>query len=339
MKRKDEPRPRAPRGFSRPPLERMLRLHERMKAGAFPNCRTLAGEFEVSTKTIQRDIEFMRDRLRLPIEYHALRFGFYYTQPVEAFPSVEVSEGELVALLVAQKALEQYRGTSFEKPLAAAFGKITAGLRGGVVFDGGAPGEAFSFRNIGASVADLELFDLLSQAVLRSREVRFEYRKLAPAAQPEWRTVCPYHLTCVENLWYLVGLDRGRGQIRTFALPRFGRAEETGCEFTRPADFDPEAYFSNSFGIFRGEGRYRVRIRFTGVAARLVAEREWHPTQKLATSGDGQEAELELEVNSLTEVERWVLGWGRNATVLEPPELVARLRATAKALAEAYPST
>ena len=49
--------------FSRPPLARMVRLHERLKAGEFPNCRKLAGELEVSSKTIQRDIDFMRDRL------------------------------------------------------------------------------------------------------------------------------------------------------------------------------------------------------------------------------------------------------------------------------------
>ncbi len=80
-----------------------------------------------------------------------------------------------------------------------------------------------------------------------------------------------------------------------------------------------------------------MRICFSGVAARLVAERVWHPTQRLTPGEDGQTAVLELEVNSLTEVERWVLGWGRNAKVLEPPELVARLRATVQALAEAYP--
>src|SRR5690606_31735405 len=84
--------------FSRPPLERMMRLHAAIKAGSFPNCRKLAKELEVSAKTIQRDIDFMRDRLNLPIEYDQLHFGFTYTEPVTHFPSIEVSEGEVVAL-------------------------------------------------------------------------------------------------------------------------------------------------------------------------------------------------------------------------------------------------
>ncbi len=54
---------------SRPPLERMLRIHQALQSGKFPNATTLAREVEVTTKTIHRDIEFMRDRLNLPVEF------------------------------------------------------------------------------------------------------------------------------------------------------------------------------------------------------------------------------------------------------------------------------
>ena len=55
---------------SRPPLERMLRIHQALQSGKFPNASTLAREIEVATKTIHRDIEFMRDRLGLPVEFN-----------------------------------------------------------------------------------------------------------------------------------------------------------------------------------------------------------------------------------------------------------------------------
>ena len=58
----------------------MMRIHGQLKAGDFPNCRKISDELEVSSKTIQRDIDFMRDRLGLPIEYDPLRFGFHYTE-------------------------------------------------------------------------------------------------------------------------------------------------------------------------------------------------------------------------------------------------------------------
>src|SRR5438045_1291431 len=100
---------------SRPPLARMLRIHQALKSGTYPNAATLAAELEVSTKSVHRDLEFMRDRLRLPLVYNPSRFGYYYTEEVTSFPATQLTEGELLALVVAEKALQQYRGTSFEK--------------------------------------------------------------------------------------------------------------------------------------------------------------------------------------------------------------------------------
>jgi len=50
------------------------------------NCRKrctltqLADELEASTRTIQRDLEFMRDQLNLPVETD--HFGHFFAQPV-----------------------------------------------------------------------------------------------------------------------------------------------------------------------------------------------------------------------------------------------------------------
>ncbi len=86
-------------GHSRPPLERMHRLHDLLSSEQPVNCQQLGKDFEVSYKTIQRDLDFMRDRLNLPIEYDASRYTFRYTEKVEAFPLLQVSEGEILALL------------------------------------------------------------------------------------------------------------------------------------------------------------------------------------------------------------------------------------------------
>ncbi len=79
----------------------MLRIHQALQSNKYPNTVRLSRELEVSGKSIQRDLEFMRDRLNLPIEYDKARYGYYYTQEVSAFPTVQITEGEIVALLVA----------------------------------------------------------------------------------------------------------------------------------------------------------------------------------------------------------------------------------------------
>ncbi|MCD6050235.1 MAG: helix-turn-helix, type 11 domain protein, partial [Verrucomicrobia bacterium] len=89
---------------TRPPVDRMMRIHQEIKAGKFPNSTSLAHELEVSPKSIQRDLEFMRDRMDLPLAYDQLRKGYYYTEEVSAFPTLQITEGELFALLVAEKA-------------------------------------------------------------------------------------------------------------------------------------------------------------------------------------------------------------------------------------------
>jgi len=325
---------RIPGRFSRPPLERMMRLHDKIKAGAFPNCQKLARELEVSAKTIQRDIDFMRDRLGLPIEYDQLQFGFCYTEPVANFPNIEVSQGEIMALFVARKALEQYRGTSFERSLRTAFQKISDGLRDKVDFQWGDVDAAISFRGLGTTAADIGLFETVSKAVIESREIEFGYKK-AKGVNYEARRVRPYHLGCVSDQWYLFGFDLARDQMRTFVLTRMRGVRRTVARFHRPADFSINKHLSESFGVFSGHGHYPVRIRFDALAGQLVSERQWHGSQKIKPLPGGG-VEMRMELGSLEEVERWILSWGQRAQVLEPPELVERIRAALRLLNEAY---
>jgi len=320
--------------FSRPPLERMLRIHDELRRGAFTNCTKLAAALEVSRKTIVRDIAFMRDRLELPIEFDPRINAYRYTHPVSAFPTVHVSEGELLALLVARKALEQYRGTPFHRQLEVSFDKLTAGLKDRITFSPADELRSVSFKNVGLGRADLAIFNTLSTAVLRQQEVEFEYRKPGEAAAAR-RRVQPYHLAHRENLWYLVAFDQERDALRTFALPRIARATLSPTHFTRPADFSPEKFFASALGVLGGERDYRVVIRFTAAVADRVREREWHESQELRALSDGR-LELRLRLGALPEIERWVLTWGREAEVLQPAELRERLRVTTTSLAKTY---
>ena len=213
--------------LSRPPLERMLRIHEELRRGALINCTRLVEMLEVCRKTVVRDIAFMRDRLDLPIEFDPRIQAYRYTQPVSAFPTVQVTEGELLALLVARRALEQYRGTPFHRQLEIAFEKLAGGLKDRISFSPADELRAVSFKNIGLGRADLAVFNALSAAVLRQTEMEFDYRKPGEA-KPSRRRVRPYHLAHRENLWYLVGFDVGRGALRTFALPRITAVTQTG---------------------------------------------------------------------------------------------------------------
>lgn len=320
--------------LSRPPLERMLKIHDELRRGALTNCTKLMRALEVSRKTIVRDIAFMRDRLDLPIEFDPLIQAYRYTQPVNAFPTVNVTEGELLALLVARRALEQYRGTPFHRQLEIAFEKLAGGLRDRISFSPADELRTVSFKNIGLGRTDLAVFNALSAAVLRQEEVTFSYRKPGDD-KPSTRRVQPYHLANRENLWYLIGHDLERDALRTFALPRIATVTNTKTPFTRPADFSPEKFFANALGVLGGAGDHRIVIRFAASVAGRIREREWHESQELRELPGGA-LELTLRLGALSEVEQWVLGWGAAAEIVGPAELRENVRRTVAALAKLY---
>src|SRR5262249_18293819 len=92
---------------SRPPLHRMQRIHEWIKASKYPNAVSMARDLEVTDRTIKRDIEFMRDSLQAPIEYDELKHGYYYRQDFDFLPVATMSEAEMFSLLIADKAIAQ----------------------------------------------------------------------------------------------------------------------------------------------------------------------------------------------------------------------------------------
>lgn len=321
--------------YSRPPLERITRIHSWIQGGSFPNCRTLSEVLSVSPKTILRDIEFMRDRLQMPVAYDAIEHGYFYSEPVSNVVGLDVSEGEVVALLIAQKALHQHRGTVYEGPLLSACAKLSASLGGTVSVDLVNLDKAISFRETGASPVDTAVFEAVSTAATSCRELSFWYLKLE-AQSPERRRCRPYHLACINNQWYLFAYDLNRRDLRTFVLSRMSRAVVLKTTFRRPADFSIDQLLANSLDVFRGDGQMReIRVQFDPWAARLVRERVWHASQRLTDLSDGG-VEISLQLSSLSEVERWILGYAGHAKAVWPPELVQRMRHAASELSRLY---
>ena len=318
---------------TRPPLERMLRIHQAIQSGRYPNATTLASDLEVSTKTVNRDLDFMRDRFGLPLEYDGTRFGYHYTQPVSSFPTLQISEGELFALLVAEKAMQQYRGTHFERPLLSAFRKMAESLPDTVSLHLADWEQTISFRTTAEPILNLEIFDALAKAVTQRQQLEIDYRKPGQKTV-EQRVVDPYHLANINGEWFLFAFDQLRQDIRTFLPIRIRAVRLTGRRFTRSSTFSIEKRLRDSFGVHSGHGEFEVRIRFSEFAADYIREKRWHPSQRLRELKGGG-VELRLRLSSLDEVKRWVLSWGGHAKVLEPPELVQAVQEAARAMLRA----
>ena len=323
--------PQPPRtGASRPALWRVLEIHKSIRMGKYPNCSTLAKEVELTPKTIQRDISFMRDQLGLPLEYDPLKHGYHYTQEVHEFPMLHLSRNDLVALFLARHALEPLRGTRLERMLTESFSKIADACPGEISIEWHELDEAFSVKASGVLPADVTLFGDLLDAVRACREVNFDYHKLT-GSKPEQRTVHPYHVGQIEHGWYLLAHDPARKAVRTFALQRITNLTLLKTKFERDPKFNARDHLGGGFGVwsYAGEDKrtHEVHIRFEGYAARVVAERLWHSTQAIRKlKPDGSVIEFQADLSGLEEITRWVLSWGSKAQVLGPSELRQRVR-------------
>jgi predicted DNA-binding transcriptional regulator YafY len=306
----------------------MLRIHQVLQAATYPSAPELAMELEVSSKSIHRDLEFMRDRLELPIEFHPSRQGYYYTQEVTAFPTLQITEGELFALIVAEKALQQYRGTSFEKPLLSALRKMEEGLPDTISLDLAEAGRTISFRTRAEPKLNLGIFQTLAEATATCQQLELEYRKPGQHTS-ERRVIDPYHLANINGEWFLFAYDHLRADIRTFVPARIQKVRSTGKKFARRQNFSLEQRLRDSFGVHSGRGQYQVVLRFSPEVADYIREKKWHESQKLIELAGGS-LELHMKLSSLAEVQRWVLSWGGSAVVIRPRELVRAVNLAAR---------
>ena len=114
-------------------LERIYIIDAEIASGKFPNTKDLVKalhedwrEIEVSIPTVSRDIEFMRDRLNAPIEYSALKRGYYYSEKTYRLPAVFTSAENLLALGMAKSILSLYRETPLYEASVNLLESITA---------------------------------------------------------------------------------------------------------------------------------------------------------------------------------------------------------------------
>ncbi len=310
---------------TRPQSLRLSRLSQAIRAGRYPNCTSFAREGECSRRTVLRDVELLR-QMGAPVAYDEVRRGYFYEEASWQMPMLELTEGELLQLLLAERMAAQYRGTPLARTLGGLWRKLAEALPGEVSVDPAwleaGVGEQFSFHAAPARRVDEAVWTAVVRALRGCRVLRMQYRR------PDWdrarpRVVEPVHVASVRGEWYVVARKRGEALLRQFTMSRIVRAEVARERF-EPEEFDPEAFFAGRFDRWvDSKGRtWTVEVRFTAKAAPWVLEREWHPQQEVRRHRDGG-ATLVFPAPNLEEVKRWVLQWGGEAEVTAP----ARLRA------------
>lgn len=171
--------------------------------------------------------------------------------------------------------------------------------------------------------------DEVIQGVLEEKELKLHYERFG--GQRERIVVRPLSLMVYRQQLYLVAM-KGKERPHPFRVARILSAR-LGAPFTYPADYDPEAVYRDSFGVFvPSEAPVGVRIRLSGEWRTFVKSHRWHPSQSVEEDG----VTVRLTVCLCEELEQWVLSFGEDAEVLEPELLRAKIAARLRAAASRY---
>jgi proteasome accessory factor B len=130
----------------------------------------------------------------------------------------------------------------------------------------------------------------------------------------------PYRLAHIHRGWYLIAFTEKTSDIRTYKVERIVDLELLSERYRIDPTFNLDDYFGNAWLMIRGDRCYHVKIRFKPMVAGNVDEITWHKTQSTTYEDDGSLL-FEADVDGIEEVSWWVLGYGDQAEVLEPPEL------------------
>jgi proteasome accessory factor B len=315
-------------------FRRLSELHEAIRGGKYPNCLSFSTDYEVNQKTVQRDIEFLRDSLNAPIEFDRKRNGFYYTDPTWFLPSIVLSEGELMALLMASRALEQYQGTPVAREIKRVFEKISELLPEKISIPPEYLFTHFTFTSPPAKPVDEKVWIAVIRGLLNQLTLDIRYQSFQAPAPKEY-AMDPYHVANLRGEWYVFGHSHRTDKLAPFAMARIKWAKVTDKKFVVSGSFDPAKLFDATFGRFTrlpGEKAYAVRLRFDREVANWVLEKNWHPRQKISRLADG-DIEMVFPAAGLMEVQHWVLAWGRYVKVLEPAELKQAVAEEIRAMA------
>ena len=275
-----------------------------------------ADTFEVSTRQVKRDIEYLRWRLDAPLTYDAVHRRYRYEKPYDRFQFADERRVLFSALVKGWASSEAYQ------PLMTP--ELLRTIDAAVARDYRAVADRIRFEVPSSELVDLEIFSGLCRGMRDKKVVEMEYQNLE--AEVSVRRIEGQRLWNYAGIWYLLAWDHHRAALRTFHLGRVKSLSVT-AEAAAKDEADPawkaevDAWTTSGFGIFRGGEGFAATIRFRHAALRLVAGQRWHPDQVDSTGKDeeGQWLERTVVVTDTRELLGRVLAFGDDAQAVSPP--------------------
>ncbi len=201
--------------------DRLYALVEELRAIAPRprSARWLAGRFEVSARTVERDISALQQS-GVPIYAEPGRTGGYCLDKARTLPPVNLTPGEAVAMAVALRGLE---GTPFKATAGTALRKLVAAMQQNDA--AAAHAMAARIHLLGDDVATPSMPRVVADALSTGRVLRIAYGDREGAAT--MRDIEPLGYVGTATHWYLMAWCRLRDALRAFRTDRISSVSIT----------------------------------------------------------------------------------------------------------------
>ena len=315
--------------------ERFYKIRRRLIEKGALTRREVEEELEISHATFKRDIEYMRDRLNVPIIWSRERVA-YVLDPgadVAELPGIWFSPAEIYALLEIEHLLERLEPGLLGRQLDPLRTRMRA------LLERGDRGHREIRRRIrvlalGSRRVNREVFEALSVGLLSRRRIRIRHLKRGSGEISE-RVVSPQRLVHYRYNWYLDAWCHVRKDLRVFAVDAIKSALVVEEPAREVADESMDRVLGAGYGIFSGAETQTAVLRFTPERARWVADEVWHSRQAGRIEADGSYV-LELPYSQEPELVMDLLRYGAGVRVLAPETLRATVARELAAAARQY---
>ncbi len=276
----------------------------------------------ISLSTIEKDLRAMRELPEpgyyAPIAYDRLHRGYYYTEPGFTISNIVLKEADIDAIEFAARILRQFRGFSIVGRYAEAIDRILDVVDVRRLLSQQELEEYVQFETP-VYVEGSGFIEQVIGAIKEKHVLRIEHQSFSRKA-PAIRIVHPYLLKEYRNRWYLVGLDVERNEIRTFGLDRIKSIETTSAPFLQ-STFIARDYFRNTIGMIAPqENPPLIVLEFRKYQAQYLLTQPIHPSQKIVQDTD-HFVVFSFEVHPTYEFISFILGYGKDVTIISPESL------------------
>jgi predicted DNA-binding transcriptional regulator YafY len=324
------------------PIERALSLLLLLSRRKLLSATELSRRFDVSVRTIYRDIDRLI-ALGVPVEAERGAEGGFRLSDEFLSPPISLNRVETTALLVALSLMRGLRATPLRQNLESAEAKLLAALPqaareilangASIVGIEQAPDDIFHGALPAERIADQhKAVDRFLDGILMHRRVDLVHRG---STGEKLHEVEPHGLLFDRSLWYLVGRSLAAAEIRMWRADRVASINVTGFAFRPMPDFDIRSMLGRQWleQAMRtwDKDREGARIRLAAAAAERL-RREWYYRHAAFTPhGDGFVMSLpDADPRTVLPLLRWL---GTEAEILSPERLREALRAELEAMA------